>query len=156
MNNANILSLWDCCCLIAKDLPNLIISVIIITFVVFCTSYTAFLSLNKNNIVNNCFKLIYKNSYNKIVGYVILLIILDLTHVVIGNYEFNGIDFNLIHIPANHNFYNIYMMAFTILFFKETILTLKNINKLGINLNSIIEIANKIDKKLDKSIIKQV
>ena len=48
------------------------------------------------------------------------------------------------------------MTAFTVLFFREVLLTLKNINKLGINLNSFINFADKLDKKLDKTLNKKV
>ena len=144
-----MLTLWDCCYLIIKDIPNFLLSILIIIFVVLCTSYTYILIHNKKHYKD--FKLLYTISFNKIIGYIILLMLLNITHIVIGNYEYNGISLFFIVIPANHGFYNIYMTAFTILFFREMLLTLKNINKLGINLNSIIDLAEKLDKKLDKS-----
>ena len=122
-----MLTLWDCFCLVAKDIPNFFISVILIIFVVLCTSYTHILIYNKNHYKD--FQLLFKISFTKIVGYVILLVLLNVTHIVIGNYEYNGVNLFFINIPANHKFYNIYMTAFTILFFKEVLLTLKNINK---------------------------
>jgi len=71
---------------------------------------------------------------------------------VVGNYEYNGVDILFIHLPAHHALYDIYVDAFSFLFFREVLLTLKNINKLGINLNSIINLADKLDKKIDNSI----
>ena len=145
-----MLTLLDCFYIMLKDLPNFFVSIVIIAFVVFCTSYTHILIYNKKHSRNIC--LLWEISFNKIIGYIILLILLDLSHVVIGNYEYNGIDILFIHLPANHAFYNIYVSAFSLLFFREVLLTLKNINKMGINLNSIINIAEKLDKKIDSKL----
>lgn len=149
-----MLTLWDCCYLIIKDIPNFLISIIIIIYVVLCTSYTHILIYDKIHYKN--FKLLYTASFNKVIGYIILLTLLNLTHVVIGNYEYNGLNLFFITIPANHGFYNIYITTFTVLFFREVLLTLKNINKLGINLNSVINFAEKLDKKFDKSLEEQI
>lgn len=147
--------MYDYLFLIFEDLPNFIISLIIIIILSLCTTYSHILSIateHKCLFKKKNLKIIYDASYNKIAGYIMLLLILDLSHVVIGHFEFNGFHLLFIDIPANHGFYDIYITAFTMLFFKEVLLTLKNISKLGIDLNSIINLLERTSKKLDDQV----
>lgn len=143
------MSMIQCLLMVLKDLPNFILSLIIISLLVIATSYTQILA---NGAKRAKIKDIYNISYNKLVGYIILLTVLNLSHVVIGGFELSGIEIGFIQLDPRSEFYNIYITVFIILFFKECILLLKNINKFGIDLNAFIKLADKLDKKIDSSV----
>jgi hypothetical protein len=147
--------MFDLLVLVLLDLPNFIISLVIIIFLVFCTSYTNILINNKehrNIFKRNNFMILFNDSYNKIIGYIILLLILDLSHIVFGKFEYDGFNLFFISIPPNHKLYDIYITAFTILFFKELLMTLKNITKLGIHIDMIVRTAENINKRFDNEL----
>lgn len=149
------MGMYDYLMLVLDDIPNFMISISIIIILVLCTSYTGILSIDdkyRNVFTKKGFNALYNASYNKAIGYVTLLLMLDLSHVVIGHFEYNGFHLLFIDIPAHHKFYDIYITTFTVLFFKEFIPVLKNINKLGINLSGVIELADKLEKKFNKSL----
>ena len=147
MNNVDYVQMLY---VIYHDVPNFVISVAIITMMVLFTAYTEL--LGDNHVTFNDIKIVVKASYRKIVGYIILLVILDLTHVVVGKYEIEGIDLFFFHLPPRPEVYNIYTTAFAILFFKEAIVTIKNIGKLGIDLAAVTKRLDKINAKLDQGI----